>query len=92
MNTNKVFAQFAMGLFLILCLYGVTMTVVIVWGDHSLALKLINVWATMFGALVGLGSGYLIGQARADAMDIDKSKDEPDTQVLPEHGYPQRSE
>lgn len=86
MSTDKVFLQFAAGLFLLIGLYGITMTVVVVWGDHSLALKLINVWATMFGALVGLGSGYLIGRAQS------RPEREEETEVLPPHGYPQRPE
>jgi hypothetical protein len=92
MGTDRVFLQFAAGLFLLIGLYGITMTVVVVWGDHSLALKLINVWATMFGALVGLGSGYLIGRSTIHHDNTPQNRIEEETEVLPPHGYPQRPE
>jgi hypothetical protein len=61
---DQLFALFAKGLFILLLLYGAGMILVIAIGDKSLALKLINVWSTMFGAVIGLGSGYLIGRSR----------------------------
>jgi Trk-type K+ transport system membrane component len=68
-SLDRLFLVFARWLFLLLALYGVGMIVVIAIGNDTLATKLINVWSTMFGATVGLGSGYLLGRSRHPGED-----------------------
>lgn len=63
-SLDKLFEQFSKGLFILLLMYGAGMMLVIILGKDNLAIKLINVWSTMFGAIVGLGSGYLLGRTR----------------------------
>jgi hypothetical protein len=67
-RTDKVFMWFAGALFVLVGLFGAGTTAVVLWGDHVLALRMINVLAAMFSALVGLGTGYLFGsrQLRQD--------------------------
>jgi len=63
-NLDKTFVTFAKGLFILLVLYGIGMILVVLAGPNELATKLISVWSGMFGAVVGLGSGYLIGRTQ----------------------------
>jgi hypothetical protein len=60
-RTDKVFMWFAGALFVLVGLFGAGTTAVVLWGDPKLALRMINVLAAMFSALVGLGTGYLFG-------------------------------
>jgi hypothetical protein len=73
-SVDKLFLQFMKGLFCLLLLYGIGMILVIVLGKNDLAIKLINVWSTMFGACVGLGSGYLLGRVRSATEEEDERK------------------
>lgn len=63
-SLDKIFVQFVKGIFILLILYGLGMMLVIALGKDNLALKLINVWSAMFSAVIGLGSGYLLGRSR----------------------------
>jgi hypothetical protein len=63
-ETDQLFAYFTRGLTLVLVLYGAGMMACVLFGDAALASKLINGFTTMFAALVGLGSGYVLGRAR----------------------------
>jgi hypothetical protein len=61
MDRDRIFVLFAGALFLLLVLFGTVTTAVVLWGDHVLALRMVSVFAAMFSALVGLGTGYLLG-------------------------------
>jgi uncharacterized membrane protein len=66
LSDNHLFALFVLILALVIVLFGVAMLAVIIWSDHNLGLKMINVFAAMFSAFVGLGSGYLLGRSTRD--------------------------
>jgi hypothetical protein len=63
-DRSRLFLWFMIGLFSILTLFGAGIAVeLIVLGDSALASKMLNVFASMFSAVVGLGSGYLLGSS-----------------------------
>jgi hypothetical protein len=62
---DSLFGRFAAGVFTILVLYGCAMTGVVLYGDPSLASKMISGFGTMFAGVLGLGTGYLLGTATA---------------------------
>lgn len=64
MDRDRIFVLFAGGLFVLLVLFGAGTTAVILWGDHIIGLRMVSVFAAMFSALVGLGTGYLLGTRR----------------------------
>lgn len=59
---DRLFRIFLYGVFTVLLLYGIGMTGVILFGDNVLATKMLNLFAGMFGGVLGLGTGYLIGR------------------------------
>jgi hypothetical protein len=59
---DRLFLLFAGGLFVLVVLFGTATTVVILWGDAKIGLRMVSVFAAMFSALIGLGSGYLLGR------------------------------
>jgi hypothetical protein len=59
---DDLFRMFLKGVFTLMLLYGGGMIAVIIWGDNILATKMLNLYAGMFGGVLGLGSGYLIGR------------------------------
>lgn len=59
---DRLFRIFLYGVFTVLLLYGIGMTGVIFFGDNVLATKMLNLFAGMFGGVLGLGTGYLIGR------------------------------
>lgn len=61
MAAERLFKFFVGWLFVILMLFGLCTTAVIIWGGDGLALRMVNVFAAMFSAIVGLGTGYLLG-------------------------------
>jgi ribose/xylose/arabinose/galactoside ABC-type transport system permease subunit len=69
MDTDRLFARFVTGLFIILSLFGLGMTVVIIFGDSDVGLRMVNAFASMFVAVLGFGSGYLLGQNRAKSIN-----------------------
>lgn len=62
MDRDKLFRDFVIGIFIILLLYGVAMVVLTLVEDDTIAIKLISGFGNMFGALLGLGTGYLLGR------------------------------
>lgn len=61
---ERLFYIFVLGLFIILLFVGVAMVIVFILGNDALGLRLISAFGTMFASLVGLGTGYLLAQAR----------------------------
>ena len=72
-DRDRAFQFFVGGLFLVLVLFGAGTAAVIVFGDNALGLRMINVFAAMFSALIGLGTGYLLG-ARSNGNGHDTSQ------------------
>lgn len=66
MSRDKLFWRFTGALFVVVALFGLTMSAVLIWGDQALGLRMINVFAGMFSAVVGLGTGYLLGAGGDD--------------------------
>jgi hypothetical protein len=64
-DRDALFVRFVVGLFVILILYGAGMGAMLLFGDSSLASKMLSGFASMFAGILGLGSGYLLG-ARAN--------------------------
>lgn len=61
MSKDRLFWRFTTGLFAVVAAFGLLMGVVLIWGNEALGLRMINVFAAMFSAVVGLGTGYLLG-------------------------------
>jgi hypothetical protein len=61
-SKDQLFLVFCGALFTVLALFGVAVFVVVVWGDRALGGKMVNVFASMFTGILGLGSGYLLGR------------------------------
>jgi len=61
-ETDRVFRWFAGGLFLIMILFGAGMTMVILFGNEAIGLRMVNAFSAMFAGLLGLGSGYILGR------------------------------
>ena len=59
---DGLFIAFVRGLFIVLLLYGAGMLVVTIFADPALASRMISGFGTMFAGVLGLGSGYLLGQ------------------------------
>lgn len=64
-----MFVRFAAGLFIILVLYGAGMLAVTLFGDEKLAAKMLTAFTSMFAAVIGLGSGYLLGSRSTTPPD-----------------------
>lgn len=60
---DQLFLQFVRGLFIIMTLFGAGMLIVVLFGDHNLGLRMLNIFASMFVGVLGLGSGYILGKA-----------------------------
>lgn len=58
-----MFMRFALALIVLIAGYGVGMMIVIIWVDTQTGVKMLNGFSSMFAALVGLGSGYLLGRS-----------------------------
>lgn len=54
-------------------LFGLGMTLVILFGDRVIGLRMVNGLVSMFVGVVGLGSGYLLG--RAERKDKERKED-----------------
>lgn len=60
-SRDALFVRFMTGLFVLLVLYGAGMGVAVLWGDASLAARMLTGFGSMFAGVLGLGSGYLLG-------------------------------
>lgn len=54
-------------------LFGLGMTLVILFGDRVIGLRMVNGLVSMFVGVVGLGSGYLLG--RVERKDKERKED-----------------
>jgi hypothetical protein len=66
---GQLFMRFAYGLFLILVLFGLGMTVVILSGDKAIGLRMVNAFTSMFVGVLGLGSGYILGRVEHNSRN-----------------------
>jgi len=62
LDTDQLFLQFVRWLFTLMILFGAGMLIVVLFGDANLGLKMLNVFASMFVGVLGLGSGYILGR------------------------------
>lgn len=76
MNPDQLFLQFVRGLFLIMLLFGAGMMFVILFGDSSLGSKMLTIFSSMFVAVLGLGSGYILGRAEAESRERRNGKED----------------
>jgi|RhiMetStandDraft_4_1073278.scaffolds.fasta_scaffold03275_2 hypothetical protein len=60
---DELFIKFVRGLLIIMALFGAGMTLVIIWGDQVIGLRMVNAFSSMFVGVLGLGSGYLLGRS-----------------------------
>lgn len=64
-GADKLFLMFVLMLFSVLLLYGTGMVITILWGDETLAGRLISGFSGMFVAVLGFGTGYLLGRGES---------------------------
>jgi hypothetical protein len=50
-------------------LFGAGMTLVILFGDAAIGLRMVNAFVAMFSGVLGLGSGYLLGRNTKNNKD-----------------------
>jgi hypothetical protein len=60
---DDLFLRFVRGLLIIMILFGLGMTLVILFGDRVIGLRMVNAFSSMFVGVLGLGSGYLLGRS-----------------------------
>ena len=72
---DDIFRYFVRGLFAIMLLYGCGMTVVILFGDETIGLRMVSTFGSMFAGILGLGSGYILG--RVERTSNGKRKEDP---------------
>lgn len=65
-SKDTLFKYFITGLFIIITIYMIGMLVALFFVDEALAAKLINGFVGVFGTLIGLGSGYLLGRGNGN--------------------------
>lgn len=65
MSRDALFLKFGSALFLVLLLYGAGTLAMALFGDDRLAAKMLTSFSAMFTGVLGLGSGYLLGQRAA---------------------------
>jgi hypothetical protein len=70
---DELFLRFVRGLLVIMSLFGLGMTLVILFGDTVIGLRMVNAFSSMFVGVLGLGSGYLLG--RSDRKSKDNGKE-----------------
>lgn len=64
---DELFFRFALGALVVLILYGAGMVAVILTdASDTIAKGMITGFSGMFGLIIGLGSGYLLGTAKSD--------------------------
>jgi hypothetical protein len=62
MNRDQLFFRVTVGLLIIVILYGAGMLVVVLIGNAALALRMLNLFGTMFTGALGFITGYLLGR------------------------------
>lgn len=71
---DQLFSQFTRGLFTVMVMFGAGMLIVILFGDPTIGYRMANIFGSMFLAVLGLGSGYLLG--RSDRRLPDNGKED----------------
>lgn len=66
MSRDQLFYRFTMMLFILMLLYGAGTVLVIIVGEHPLAVKMLSGFSTMFSGFIGLGAGYLLGRKSSE--------------------------
>lgn len=61
-SRDQIFARVILGLFSILVLYGLGMTLVIVLGDVTLGGRMVTGFSGMFAGILGFLTGYLLAK------------------------------
>ena len=69
---DDLFIRFVRAMIFIMILFGAGMTLIILFGDQAIGLRMVNAFSSMFVGILGLGSGYLLGRK-------DKSNGKEDT-------------
>ena len=62
-SRDRLFAYFVGGIMGLMVLYGGGMVFVLVTVSETVGLRMVSGFASMFAGLLGLGTGYLLGQA-----------------------------
>lgn len=69
---DELFLRFVRGLLILMALFGAGMTIVILFGDHVIGLRMVNAFTSMFIGVLGLGSGYLLGRGERKSKENGK--------------------
>lgn len=59
---DELFLRFVRGLFIVMGVFGLGATIIILFGNQTIGLRMVNVFASMFVTVVGFGSGYILGR------------------------------
>lgn len=59
---DDLFIRFVRAMVFLMILFGGGMIIVILFGDATVGLRMVNAFASMFVGILGLGSGYLLGR------------------------------
>lgn len=69
---DDLFRYFVRGLFIIMFLYGAGMTVIILFGNETIGLRMVSTFGSMFAGILGLGSGYILGRVERNSKENGK--------------------
>lgn len=59
---DELFIRFVRAMIILMLLFGAGMTLVILFGNVNVGLRMVNAFSSMFVGILGLGSGYLLGR------------------------------
>jgi hypothetical protein len=59
---DDIFLRFARAMIAVMMLYGTGMILVLLFGDYALGARMISAFSSMFVAVLGFGSGYILGK------------------------------
>lgn len=59
---DELFIRFVRAMIILMLLFGAGMTLVILFGNANVGLRMVNAFSSMFVGVLGLGSGYLLGR------------------------------
>ena len=68
---DTLFWRFTLLAFGIVALYSIGMVVVLLFGEDSVALRMLNIFPSLLVSVLSLGSGYLLGQANTTSMNCE---------------------
>lgn len=69
---DELFLRFVRGMLFLMILFCVGMFIVVLFGDPAIGLRMVNAFASMFIAVLGLGSGYILGRVDRNSKDNGK--------------------